>query len=276
MTTPPNIYNGFNLSPSRNLTVNLPYLWDPVSGYWAPEQNSVLTFDSISQRAQKTIHKFGNNPTVSNQVSDESPETIWDGSSDYVFPSDLGDSIQINSSEDTDNQEFVVEGLDENFKEQSWTGNLNGTGEVDLSGSWSRIHRAYNNGFSYLSGDVNIHKSGDANLSYAQVKKGKNQTLMAIYTVPSGYKGYMTQYHISAQNPSSSSDISYTVEIKTREFGKIFRTKEISSVSTKAFAHQEFPFPEELPPKTDIVMNIISSNGNNGSINGDFDMALIL
>jgi len=29
-----------------------------------------------------------------------------------------------------------------------------------------------------------------------------------------------------------------------------------------------------LPPKTDIIFNIVSANGNNGAVNADFDIAL--
>ena len=111
MTTPPNIKNGYSLAPSRNLTVNLPYQWENVSEYWIPEQNSSLSKEFISKKAKKTVHKFGNNPSVSNQVSDESPAAIWDGGEEYIFPSDSGDKIQIKSSENIDTQEFVVEGV---------------------------------------------------------------------------------------------------------------------------------------------------------------------
>lgn len=275
MDIPPNILNGYDLAPSRNLNVNLPYIWDTVSNVWVPDATSPISSNYLLNRAEKSIHKFGNNPSVSNQVSSSSPETIWDGSNEYVFPPDSGVNIQVSSSENVDLQELIIEGLDQNFKEQSWTGSLSGTGEVNVSGSWSRVFRAFNNDSVYLSGDVNIYESGNSSLSYAKILNKKDQTLMAVYTVPDNFTGYLNQYHISAQNPSNANEIGYTVEIRTREFGKVFRTKEIASVTTTSLAHQEFPYPEVLPPKTDIIMNIISSNGANGSVNADFDITLI-
>ena len=106
------------------------------------------------------IHKFGSNPDVSNTVSSASPETVWDGADEYTFPPDTGTGIQIKSSQ-ADIQEFVVQGLDENFENQYWTGNLNGTNTVNIDGTWTRVFRAYNNGTTNYGGTIDIHASGD-------------------------------------------------------------------------------------------------------------------
>ena len=37
MATPPNIYNGFETSPSRNHAVNFNYIWDDIKLYWKPQ-----------------------------------------------------------------------------------------------------------------------------------------------------------------------------------------------------------------------------------------------
>ena len=274
MSTPPNITNGFETSPNRNHTVNFNYIWDEANLYWTPQTSSTLGYYSILNNASDFIHKFGSNPDVSNSVSTTAPETIWDGSSEYVFPPDTATGIQIKSSQGTDSQEFVVQGLDENFNNQSWTGNLNGTSDVNIDGSWSRVFRAFNNDSTQINGNINIHASGDASTSYAQVLAGNDQTLMALYTVPSNYTGYLTNYHATAHNPSSASDIDYTLQIKTRLYGKVFRVQEISSVGTSHTINQDLPFPSQLPPKTDIIFNIVSANGNNGAVNADFDIAL--
>lgn len=278
MQTPPNIQDAFGASPSRNTTVNFNYVWDEANEYWAPQielTSSDISRDGVIGRANDFIHKFGSNPDVSNSVSRIAPETVWDGSTEYVFPPDSGTGIQIKSSETVDNQEFVVQGLDENFVEQNWTGNLNGQTEVNIDGTWSRVFRAFNNDTTYISGDINIHASGDDSTSYAQVLVGNEQTMMAIYTIPANTTGYLTEYHMSASNPGSSSSIDYTVQIKTREYGKIFRVQEVTSVGTTHNVEQILPFPNFLKPKTDIIICAVDSNGGGGTLNADFDIALV-
>jgi len=275
MAIPPNITNGFETSPSRNHAVNFNYVWDEANEYWTPEKRSFLGYNSIVGQAKNYIHKFGSNPDVSNSVSAITPETVWDGSIEYTFPPDAGTGIQIKSSQATDSQEFIVQGLDENFENQYWTGNLNGTNDVNIDGTWSRVFRAFNNGTSGIAGSIDIHASGDASTVYAKVLAGNDQTLMSIYTVPAACTGYLLGYHMSANNPGSSSEIGYTTQIKTRQYGKVFRVQEVMSVTTSAFAQNTYPFPLQLPPKTDVIVNIVSSNGNNGAINADFDVALL-
>ena len=273
--TPPNITNGFETSPNRNHAVNFNYVWDEANEYWTPEKGSSLGYDSIVGQAKDYIHKFGSNPDVSNTVSATAPETVWDGSIEYTFPPDAGTGIQIKSSQATDSQEFIVQGLDENFENQYYTGNLNGTNDVNIDGTWSRVFRAFNNGTSGIAGSIDIHASGDASTVYAKVLAGNDQTSMAIYTVPATCTGYLLGYHMSANNPGSSSEIGYTTQIKTRQYGKVFRVQEVTSVTTSAFAQNTYPLPLQLPPKTDVIVNIVSSNGNNGAVDADFDIALL-
>jgi len=270
----PNLPDGFNLAPSRNLNVNLNYVWDENNQYWTPQKESSLTYESIVGQAKDHIHKFGSNSDVSNTVSLTSPETVWDGSDEYTFPPDGGTGIQIKSSQ-ADTQEFVVQGLDENFEDQYWTGDLNGTNAVNIDGTWSRVFRAFNNGATDHGGTVDIHASGDASTVYAKSLAGNNQTLMAVYTVPATCTGYLLGYHMSAHNPGSASEIGYTTQIKTKEYGKTFRVQEVTSVTTSSLAQNSYPFPLQLAPKTDILVNITSANGNNGAVDADFDIALL-
>jgi len=278
MAYPKNISNAwYDFAYSRNQNINCNYVWNEAGQYWTPQQGTsargVVSSDNISSLTKDFIHKFGSNPAVSNIISSTSPETVWDGSNNYTFPPDVGTGLQIKSSE-ADAQEFVVQGLDGNFNNQYWTGNLNGTNAVNIDGTWSRVFRAYNNGTTSYAGTVDIHASGDASTVYAKSLPSNNQTLMAVYTVPADYTGYLLRYHMSAHNPASASAIGYTTQVKTREYGKVFRVKKITSVTTSSFAQNSYPFPLQLPPKTDIIVNVVSANGNNGVVDADFDIAL--
>jgi hypothetical protein len=272
----PNINSALYVSPNRNYSIPFNYVWDDANQYWTPMQKGDCGSysDSITASAKDYIHKFGSNPNISNTVSVSNPETIWDGSSEYTFPPDEGTSIQIKSNNAGDDQEVIIQGLDQYFNKQSWTGNLNGLSDVDIDGTWSRVFRAYNNDSTNFAGTIDIHQSG-APTSYAKILGANNQTLMSIYTVPADYTGYMIKYSISAHNAGSSSEIGYTLYIKTREYGKVFRVKEVSSVGTSSPITQKLPFPLILQPKTDIIFNVVSANGNNGAVNADFDIALL-
>ena len=67
--------------------------------------------------------------------------------------------------------------------------------------------------------------------------------------------------------------IHFTAQIRTREFGKVFRVREIVSFGTSRHT-KELQFPTKLQPKTDIIFNVVNSDGNNGAVNADFDVAL--
>ena len=69
--------------------------------------------------------------------------------------------------------------------------------------------------------------------------------------------------------------IHFTAQIRTREFGKVFRVREIVSFGTSSRHTKEvLQFPTKLQPKTDIIFNVVNSDGNNGAVNADFDVAL--
>lgn len=267
----PNYNSHIEQAPSRNHNVNYNYVWDNGNSYWTPM--SVNSYDSILGQAKSNIHKFGSNSNVPNQVSIESPVTAWDFQTNYNFPDDIGESLFIVSADPADiGQEITVVGLDENFSSKQQTINLNGTTNLALNGSWSRVFRVYNSGSIELAGDISVlNVNGDI---YAYLMPENNQTLMALYTIPAEYTGYLMKFHCSAQNTSSAA-INYTIHLKTREFGKVFRTRKIISCSTNQSDEETLLFPLELPAKTDIIFQIIGADGNGGAVNADFDIALL-
>lgn len=271
----PNYNSHISEAPSRNHNVNFNYVWDGIQQHWTPSTQSSITFNYILQNAKDSIHKFGSNPNVSQNVSVTAPETIWDGSNDYIFPSDSGESIEIISSDSEDTQEIFIQGLDQNFNLQESTVTLNGLTPVSIPGTWTRVFRAYNAGNENIAGDISIRSSANTTQVYAKILNGNNQTLMAIYTIPADCTGYLIKYKASAFNSQSASSIGYTLQLKVREYGKVFRVQSITSVGTTYESVHDFPFPIKIEPKSDVIMNVITANGQNGSINVDFDIALL-
>jgi hypothetical protein len=273
MTTQPRFDDSSELVPHRNFTIPFNYVWERESERWIPMEEGFggSYIDGITFQASAYIHKFGSNSEISNQVALNKQQTIWDGLTEYTFPDDAGENMEVVSSDGTDNQNIVIQGLDENFMEKTWTGNLTGINPVPI-GVWSRVFRAYNDDSSDFAGNITINEVGGAT-DYLKIIDGNNQTLMCIYTIPADKIGYLTKYSLSAQKPSSSS-INFTAQIRTREFGKVFRVREIVSFGTDHDTQRSLDFPTRLQPKTDIIFNIVDSDGNNGAVNADFDIAL--
>ena len=51
-------------------------------------------------------------------------------------------SIEIVSTDNGDNQEIFIQGLDQNFDLQEATATLNGTIPASVSGTWTRVFRS--------------------------------------------------------------------------------------------------------------------------------------
>lgn len=256
-----------NIAIQRNASVAFNHVWDSQNQEWIPMSQN--PYDVNLSQAKSNIHKFGSLPTIASKTAEE---TIWDETGLYEFPSNDGVSLAISSSNTNDNQSFVVVGLDENFLEKTWEGNLNGLNNVSISGTWTRVFRAYNNGSTDLAGNVSIK---DGSTIYAKVLTQYNQTLMAVYTIPDNYTGKLLRIHASANNTDTASRLNILCHLKTREYNKVFRTRNILSFSDILPLTEEATFPLTLPPRTDIIINKISSNSTSGTINAEFDIALL-
>jgi len=271
MPEQPRFDDAGELVPHRNFTIPFNYVWEQTTSRWVPMTAGGSYAGGITAQASDFVHKFGSNNNISNQVALNAQETIWDGSNEYVFPDDNGEDMEVVSSSGSDNQNIVIQGLDENFQLKTLSTTLTGSNPVAI-GTWSRVFRAYNNDSTNFAGNITINEVGQS-IDYVKILIGNNQTLMCIYTIPADKIGYLTKYSLSAQKPSSSS-INFTAQIRTREFGKVFRVQEIVSFGTDHDTQRTLDFPTKLPPKTDIIFNIVDSDGNNGAVNADFDIAL--
>jgi hypothetical protein len=268
MSNDPNFPSSLPIAPARNSSLGFNYVWDTLNLHWTPKPES--QHDLAIGQAKESVNKFGALP----QITDKSTiQTIWDGVTEYVFPSSSGESLIINSSNGTDNQSVIVMGLDENFEQQFQEITLSGTSDVNIPSTWTRVFRAYNNSSSDFVGDVSI-KSSDGVNTYAKILSNNNQTLMCVYTIPANYTGKLVKFNISAHNVSSSNSLSAVVHLKTREYGKVFRTRSVTSFSDVSPTSNQLTFPIVLQPKTDIIFNKVSASATSGKINCDFDIAL--
>jgi len=237
------------------------------------------------------IHKFGANYDVDTTTD---PADTWDchqlgaaGLKPYASDS----TIYVSSDDENDaGLDVTVQGLDENGLEASQTMTLgaalaSGTTTVEVTGTWDRVFRAFNDDATAFAGNVWIHLDNDAQAdgvpdapltdTLACVRKEAQQTLMAHYTVPANKVGWLVK-HCSGVNPTGTAAERARVALRTRKTGKSWRAQDdirLVSNGNGIFCH-EYPFPRRLDPLTDIRVEVFSVATNDTGLFATFDIFL--
>lgn len=217
-----------------------------------------MTIDSkygIQLRERKwpenAVFKFGFRPAV---TTDE--ETIWDVGGEYVYPTEASTMTVGSASGAADaGLEVTVEGLDENWDKVVQTAVLEGGGSVALETDLIRVYRAFISGSVEPVGNINITSGGT---TYARIKAGENQTLMAVYSVPAGFTAYIHQGTISSG--TSQSNKYATARLKVRSFGGVMRTAAVVTLHN-TFIPFDFGIPVTLTEKSDVEARAYTSSG---------------
>lgn len=216
------------------------------------------------------IHKFGATPAMSiNQTG-----TIWD-INDTLYPWSALDTpavVNIERNNVADNGHTVtVQGLDANYNVVSEDIVIDG---ADTIGSqlFKRVYRAFcTAGGLTNTGDIDIEVGAPGGTTVARITAGKGQTLMSVYTVPAGYKAYLTQGICTVQ---ASGDA--TGDMFIRYFGEsTFRVgHSFEVVGTGGPYHYKFSVPIVIPEKSDIDIRA-KVRSNNSRVTAAFDLILV-
>lgn len=230
------------------------------------------------------VHKFGQNEDLDAGVA----EDIWANGGDYPFDIlDAGISIEILSSDANDTsagtgaRQVTIEGLDASYAAQTETVSMNGLTAVAVTGTWTRIQRAYIATDQAGSGEVNagnltIRNAGGSSETVGYIAAGKGQTLLGFYTVAAAMTGYMSQFTVGITGSNSAR---VDLEIIFREIGSslpVRRVKEHVTVDgngTTAYVHP-YPVPLVVPAKTDVIFRAESDTNNVGCAI-TFDLVLV-
>jgi hypothetical protein len=213
------------------------------------------------------IHKFGAVPALSNGDTG----SVWD-IDDTVYPWSAFDTAGVvnldrDSTSDA-NKVVTVIGLDADYNETqesiTLTDASNNTGTV----VFKRVFRAFVADGTTNVGNIDIQR---ASTTVARITATKGQTLMAVYTIPAGYTGYLYKGTASAQAGADA-----TGNMFVRFFGQqSFRTQHTFEVGgTGGQYTYEFTFPPPIPEKSDIDVQV-SGRTNNGRYTAAFDLLLI-
>ena len=213
------------------------------------------------------VQKFGYNPAVPSNAY----ETVWDGSSLYVYP-DAADYVEIvcddgtiDFSGGTGARSVTIEGLDANYDVATETITIGGSAG---STSFIRVYRAVmktaNTGNANV-GDITITVSSTA---VAKIQAGYGQSLMCVYTVPRNYIAYLMQIDIG-----SSKDLENEIRFITKEIsnGNVWNTR--AFITTRGgFIEKNYVIPIKIEEKTDI--ELIGKASATSSISGGFELVL--
>lgn len=219
-------------------------------------------------RGATSIHKFGATPVQSINTT----ATIWD-KSDTLYPWSAFDTpgvlvaAQVGAG---DNGKVVtIQGLDSNWDliEEDFT--LSSTGTVTGNKIFRRVYRGFVKSGATNVGQLNFSRGG---VQVLRITAGLGQTLMAIYTIPNGYTGYLYQGTATAQ---AGADATGFMMVRYNSVGQSFRvghTFEVDGAGGQYF--YKFAFPQELPQHSDIDVRL-TTRSNNGRYTAAFDVLLI-
>ena len=213
------------------------------------------------------IHKFGAVPSLATNTTG----TVWD-KNDTVYPWATWATagiVNVDSSSASDvGKSVTVVGLDENYNQISETITLTTQTNNNSSNSFIRIFRAFVSDGETNVGQISVQRD---TTDVAIITAGYGQTLMAVYTVPAGYTGYLYKGTCSAQSGADG-----TGNMFVRYFGqssfRIGHTFEVSGAGGQYV--YDFSFPIPIPEKSDIDVRI-TTRSNNGRYTAAFDLLLV-
>jgi hypothetical protein len=147
------------------------------------------------------VNKFGYNPTIGSG----SFETIWETGNNYSWQS-TAVTVDVVSDDVNDDvagtgaRTLRIQGLDGSYNFAEETVDMDGTTTVTTTQTFLRVFRmsvetAGSSGNN--EGTITVTYTGGSDVA-ATISAGNGQTLMALYTIPAGYTGYLLSMNISS------------------------------------------------------------------------------
>jgi len=221
------------------------------------------------------IHKFGANFDID---TGSDPESIWTGGG--LYPWDAFDTAGVlvltsTSTEDDEDKgggvegtgahRVFVEGLDENYNLVTETFITNGTSTRTGTQTFKRVFRAFVTAGNTNIGTITFTRGGT---NVMQIDAGRGQTLMAIYTIPKNYTGFMLNLDLTV-NAFRDAQLS----VKQRPFNGVFRIAHMAEA--RGLYSYNFKIPLKFEQKTDIDFRIDEVSLSNSRATANFDLILV-
>jgi len=219
------------------------------------------------------VNKFGYNPTIGSG----SFETIWETGNNYSWQSTAVtvDVVSDNVNDDvagTGARTLRIQGLDGSYNFAEETVDMDGTTTVTTTQTFLRVFRmsvetAGSSGNN--EGTITATYTGGSDVA-ATISAGNGQTLMALYTIPAGYTGYLLSMNISS-GKDQEMDFKFIQRINEGSNGG-FQTKQFLNVrggQTSVI----FNAINVIPEKSDIYVS--GKGSSTSSASASFDLLLV-
>lgn len=231
-----------------------------------------------------SVLKFGLLPSISANTM----TTVWDGGGTYSFLTSAS-KLQVVSSSTADTinngvgmRTMTISGLDANYAPIAETVNLSGTTAIYTANSYLRTFRMVGQSAGASGGNLGsvvAFASGTAN-NQAQISfnatdsEGHGQTLMAVYTIPSGVTGYMCSFYGSLDKSVGVGTVAGELHIHTigSATNRCKNTKSIIGINNQGtgYATRKFCVPLKISSRTDVLIEAVSSA--TGDVSAGFDI----
>ena len=222
-------------------------------------QGAFEPFDLQVARGQIMGHDHLDLFGYSTAVGSTAMGPLWEGltssGGNYPFPASAVQIVVVSSSASDTSVTMLIKGLDASFEPITETVALNGTTNVTTVQSFLRINSVSTTSGNAV-GNVTFKSSGT---TIAQVNAGLGQTQMSVYTVPAGYKLYITYFQADG-NTTTTSGAYMNTRLKTT-----LHPSNVTLISGQStfLTNLQIPYgvPVEINEKTDFEFQFQGSGG---------------
>ena len=227
------------------------------------------------------IRKFGTNPLVG-----VTQETIWTRGGVYTGFLTAADTVLVSAGGNVNDtaagtgaRKVLISGLDENWDIASEEVTLAGaSASAATTTTFIRVNRVIVTEVGTYGGTnaglISVATSGG--IVVAEVAIGIGQTEMLVYTIPNGYRGFVTRI-------TASSETNKPVEI--RGHARLDADNTVTSIRPErvvfkrlAVAEEffiEFTTPDQLPPKTDFWVSGVKTSAGDAEVYAELDIHMV-
>jgi len=243
------------------------------------------------EEGMSVIDKFGSNPDVDVSTT---PEYIWPLGNGYSWGNDTGEALYMSSSDAGDTQSTVMNVLTTPDGGTTWndeeiTQSLAGQTKtlVNTSNDVVRGYRAESDA-SYgddYTGDIYIYYDttvtdgvpDDLSKVLIHIPAGaeKNQSKQLMYTIPSGYWGFLKRGEAGITRGGASNECEFVYT--SRRKGKVFKEKKDFGVTNQGspYYQDSRPFDDIIPPQTDVAIKASAVGANDTPVWATFHILLV-
>lgn len=213
------------------------------------------------------------------------PSDIWIPGGTYAFSTSAA-THYISSSDNADDQQIKVVGLDENWEQQIKFVNLVGQTKTTIEGKFLRINSIHNVDRTSFAGTVYVYEDNTVSVGVPQtaskIRAVASSLLQVyrgtIYTVPANKTAFIIEAfsNVGPKTGTVLNDKGVEVSLYVRDYGHIFCTLaiRIASLYENTLTHH-FPIPYRINEKTDIKLTCTECFVDNSKIFAGLYMVLM-